>query len=276
MPTEPGQSNVTETSASTRTSTRREARARILRTVVRIPIDYWVSICVFFAPAIATAIARAALGAHPSPAAIAELGYGWPALEGGRIWTPFTGAIVDRGLEISFIPGYTFFAVVLLEHKAKHWRTILFLIGGQVVGVLLGLLLTWPLKSGTSPFAVEQTTVVDFGISVGGFCCLGAWTAYIGAAWRRPIRTLVSCYLAAQLLLSGLIFDVSHPMGWIVGLVGGQALMRPAAIDRTPLRIPVDVALLIVAVALGTTVGVVAAWTGGGVGGIFGWGPGRG
>lgn len=248
---------------------------RILHTILRVPIDYWVSICVFFAPAIANAVARAALGDDPSPAAIVDLGYGWPALEAGRFWTPFTGAIVDPGLAISFVPGYTFFAVVLLEHAAKHWRTILFLVGGQVAGVLLGLLLTWPLMSSSSPFAVEQTTVIDFGISVGGFACLGAWTAYLGAPWRRPIRVAVSCYLACQLLVAGLIFDVSHPMGWILGLVGGQALMRPAALDRSPVRVPTDVMWLVVAAVVGTVVGVVAGWNGGGVGGLFGWGPGR-
>jgi hypothetical protein len=248
---------------------------RVRRAIVRIPIDYWVSICVFVAPAIANAIARAVLGDHPSPAEITELGYGWPALEAGRLWTPLTGAIIDRGLEVSFIPGYTFFAVVLLEHVAKHGRTVLFLVGGQVGGVLLGLLLTWPLKGGTTPFAIEQTTTIDFGISVGGFACLGAWTAYLGAPWRRPIRAAVSCYLLCQLLVAGLIFDVSHPMGWILGLVGGQALMRPQQLDRSPLRVPVDAVWLAVAVVVGTAVGIVAGWNGGGVGGLLGWGPGR-
>src|SRR4051794_30904218 len=132
---------MTETSATATPPPEGSRRQRTLRTIVRIPIDYWVSICVFFAPAVANLIARSALGDQPSPADILQLGYGWPAVEAVRIWTPFTGAIVDRGLEISFIPGYTFFAVVLLEHKAKHWRTVLFLVGGQVVGVLLGLLL---------------------------------------------------------------------------------------------------------------------------------------
>lgn len=249
--------------------------ARIGRTIVRIPIDYWVSICVFVAPAIANAIARSVLGDDPGAAAIRELGYGWPALEAGRWFTPFTGAIIDQGLAISFIPGYTFFAVVLLEHKASHARTILFLVGGQVAGVLLGLLLTWPLKGSGSAFAVEQTTVIDFGISVGGFACLGAWTAYIGAAWRRPIRVGVSLYLLCQLLVSGLIFDVSHPIGWILGVVGGQLLMRPQTLDRTPPRVPADLVWMGAAVVLGLTVGLVAGWNGGGVGGLFGWGPAR-
>jgi len=256
-------------------SSDRTRSQRITNTIVRIPIDYWVSICVFFAPAIANTIARAVLGDSPSAAEIVELGYGWPALDAGRWFTPLTGAIIDRGLEVSFIPGYTFFAVVLLEHKARHWRTILFLVGGQVAGVLLGLLLTWPLKGSTGPFAVEQTTVIDFGISVGGFACLGAWTAYIGAPWRRPIRVAVSLYLLCQLLVSGLIFDVSHPMGWLLGVVGGQLLMRPQTIDRSPLRVPADVIWLVVAVVLGITVGLVAGWNGGGVGGLFGWGPAR-
>jgi hypothetical protein len=85
----------------------------------------------------------------------------------------------------------------------------------------------------------------------------------------------VSLYLLCQLLISGLIFDVSHPLGWILGVVGGQLLLRPKTLDRTPMRVPADVIWVVVAVVLGLTVGIIGGWTGGGVGGIFGWGPAR-
>jgi hypothetical protein len=84
----------------------------------------------------------------------------------------------------------------------------------------------------------------------------------------------VSCYLAAQLLLSGLIFDVTHPVGWTIGVVAGRWLMRPAVVDRGPVRMPVDALWIGLGVVAGSAVGVVAGWTGGGVGGIVGWGPG--
>ena len=247
--------------------------ARVGRTIARIPVDYWVSICVYLAPIVATLIARRWLGDDPTPEEVRRLGYGWPTLEAGRWWTLVTGATVSGSLDISFIPGYTLFAVVLLEHKAKHWRTAVMVVGGQIGGVLLGLLVTAPLRSGTSAFAVEMTKTIDFGISVGGFACLGAWTCYLSTRWRRPLRWGVSCYLAFQLLLSGLIFDVSHPMGWALGVFGGAMLMRPQSLDRTPMRLPADALWIALAVVVGSAVGIVAGWNGGGVGGIFGWGP---
>ena len=50
--------------------------------------------------------------------------------------------------------------------------------------------------------------------------------------------------------------------------------MRPAAVDRTPVRAPSDVVRLGSAAALGVAAGAAAGWFGGGVGGLFGWGPG--
>ena len=249
-------------------------RARdIGRTLVHLPIRYCVTLGVLLVPPLATMLARWALDHNPSPAEVAELGYGWPALEAGRWWTLVTGAVVSPSLAISFIPSYTFLAVALLEHKARHWRTLVALVGGQIGGVLLGLLVTIPWRGSSSAFAVEVTQTVDFGISVGGFACLGAWSCYLKAPLRRPLRWGVACYLIAQLLLSGLIFDVSHPMGWILGVVGGTWLMRPQRLDRPAPRVPTDVLWIALGVVLGSAVGIVAGWNGGGVGGIFGWGP---
>jgi len=251
----------------------RGTAARVVHTIVRIPVDYRVSICVYLAPIVATLIARRWLGDDPTPEDVRRLGYGWPALEAGRWWSLVTGATVSSSLEASFIPGYTLFAVVLLEHVAKHWRTAVMVVGGQIGGVLLGLLVTAPLRGRTSAFAIEMTETIDFGISVGGFACLGAWTCYLSTRWRRPLRWAVTCYLAFQLLLSGLIFDVSHPMGWAIGVFGGALLMRPRSLDRTPMRLPADALWIALAIAVGSVVGIVAGWNGGGVGGIFGWGP---
>lgn len=249
--------------------------ARLGHEIVGLPSRYRVSIGVILVPAAATLIARWALGDDSSAADIARLGYGLSALEDGRVWTLVTGAFVAKSLTISFVPTFSFVGVALLEHKARHWRAAIAFVAGQLLGVLLALLITMPLQGSSSAFAVEMTETVDFGFSVGGFAALGAWTAYLGASWRRPLRWGVSCYLLAQLLFSGLIYDVSHPIGWSLGVVGGTWLMRPAQLERRPLRGPADVAWIALGVVIGCAVGVITAWNAGGIGGIFGWGPSR-
>jgi hypothetical protein len=228
---------------------------------------------VLIVPAAATALARWRLGADAPSSEVDVLGYGWPALEAARWWTPITGAVVSSSLVIPLLPSYTFVAVALQEHRARHWRTAVTLVGGQVGGMLLGLLLMAPLRGVDSDFARAQTTTIDFGISVGGFACLGAWTAYLSASWRRPLRVGISAYLLCQLLFSGLIFDVSHPLGWTIGIVAGHWLVRPHEVDRTPISGGPDRAWIALGLAVGTAVGLLAAWNAGGVGGLLGWGP---
>jgi phosphatidylglycerol lysyltransferase len=246
-------------------------RSAAVRWVVRLPVRYCVTLGVIVVPIIATLIARHALGPDPTPQDVAELGYGLPALQEGRWWTLFTGMVLVDGLAIP-LPSFTVVAVALYEHVARHWRTIVALVGGQLLGVLLTLAAVVPLQDSTSPFAREVTTVLDFGISVGGFACMGAWTAYLRAPLRRPIRWAVSCYQLGPLLLSGLIFDLSHPAGWFLGLLAGPLLMRPRPLHDRPLRRR-DVGWIVLGIAIGTTIGVIAGWNGGGPGGIFGWGP---
>ncbi|MET0911655.1 MAG: hypothetical protein ABWZ99_19475, partial [Ilumatobacteraceae bacterium] len=113
------------------------------------------------------------------------------------------------------------------------------------------------------------------GISVGGFACLGAWTAHLSAPWRRRLRWGLSCYFPGPLLLSGLIYDLSHPVGWVVGLLLGNAFV--AGTDHPYDERPMDrreVPWLVVVAVLGAAAGIYVGWTGGGIGGIFGWGPG--
>lgn len=249
--------------------------SRLGRAILGLPRRYPVAIAVVLVPALATAVARWTLGGDPTAAQIDRVGYGWPNLEEGRVWTLVTGAVVAPSLAISFVPSFSFFGVLLLEHQAGHRRAAVAFVAGQVLGVLLALALTWPLMGHAGAFAREMTETVDFGYSVGGFAALGLWTCYVRAPLRRPVRVAVSCYLLCQLLLSGLIYDVSHPLGWMLGLTaGGRWLLPPDRLDRTPLRLPTDAWWVALAVVIGTVGGVVAAWSAGGIGGIFGWGPG--
>ncbi|MGH9271333.1 MAG: hypothetical protein ACRDZ2_08660 [Ilumatobacteraceae bacterium] len=242
-----------------------------MRGVLRWPARYVVSIGVIVVPILATFVARWALGDDRTAADMAELGYGLPALQEGRWWTLFTGMVLVGDLAIP-LPSFTVIAVVLYEHVAGHLRALVALVGGQVLGVLLVLVAIIPLQDNTSAFAQKVTNVTDFGISVGGFACLGAWSAYLRSPLRRGVRLAISSYHLGPLLLSGLIFDLSHPAGWVLGLLAGPYLMRPRQPDQRLVRRNAW-PWIVLAVAVGGAIGVYAGWTGGGVGGIFGWGP---
>lgn len=232
---------------------------------------YRVALGVIVVPILATLVARWALGADRTAADVGDLGYGLPALQEGRWWSLLTGMVLVDDLAIP-LPSFTVLAVALHEHVAGHWRALVALLGGQVLGVLLVLVAIIPLQDSTSAFAQEVTTSTDFGISVGGFACMGAWTAYLRSPLRRAVRVGVSCYQPGPLLLSGLIFDLSHPAGWLLGLLARPFLMRPRRPDIRPVP-PSAWPWMVFAVLLGATIGAVAGWWGGGVGGIFGWGP---
>ena len=248
--------------------------ADVGRTILHLPERFRVSLAVWLAPAVATLVARWVLGDDPTAAAVQRLGYGWPALEDGRLWTLVTGAVVVPSLAISLAPSFSLVGVVLLEARADHWRTAVAFVGGQLVGVVVALAITWPLHGSDGAFAHETTDTVDFGFSVGGFAALGLWTAYLSATWRRPLRLAITLYLLGQLLFAGHIYDVSHPIGWLLGITAGTRwLLPPDEPDRLPVQVPRDVAWLAVAGVIGTAAGVVAGWNAGGIGGIFGWGP---
>jgi hypothetical protein len=170
------------------------------------------------------------------------------------------------------LPSFTAIAVAVYEHVGGHWRALVALVGGQLLGVLLVLVAIIPLQDHASVFAQEVTNATDFGISVGGFACLGAWTAYLRSTLRRALRIGESCYQLGPLLLSGLIFDLTHPAGWFLGLLAGPFLMRPRHPDRSP--VPRSAwPWMVLAVVVGSAIGLVVGWNGGGPGGIFGWGP---
>ena len=229
------------------------------------------SIGVIVVPILATFVARWALGDDRTAADMAELGYGLPALQEGRWWTLFTGTVLVGDLGIP-LPSFTVIAVILYEHVAGHLRALVALVGGQVFGVLIVLLAILPLQNSASAFAREVTNVTDFGISVGGFACLGAWSAYLRSPLRRGVRISISAYHFGPLLLSGLIFDLSHPAGWALGLLAGPYLMRPRQPDQRPVRATAW-PWIIVATLVGAALGIYVGLSSSGVGGIFGWGP---
>ncbi|WP_040491538.1 hypothetical protein [Ilumatobacter nonamiensis] len=243
------------------------------RWVVALPMRFRATLLVWFITVAATYVARRALGDDPTEAERLRLGYGLPAMEDGRWWTLVTGAILLPSLAVP-VPSFTFIGMIIYERVAGHWRPLVAVYGGQILGMLIVILAIIPLRNNPSAFAQDVTNVTDFGISVGAFTCLGAWTAYLRPTTRRVIRWAISCYHVGPLLFSGVIYDLSHPTGWFIGLAIGPWLMRPDHSERGPYTTR-DRVFSAVAAAIGVTIGIAVGWSTGGGTGIFGWGPTR-
>ncbi|MET0324163.1 MAG: hypothetical protein ABW219_02990 [Ilumatobacteraceae bacterium] len=222
----------------------------------------------------ATLWARAALGADAADEAVARFGYGLPAFEAGRPWTVFTGFPLESSLSMVPQP-ITVVALVACEWLALHWRTLVVFVGGHVVAVLVVAGVLWLVRDPADDWLWAMAHTLDVGSSNGAFACLGAWTAFLRAPTRRRLRLGISCYLLMALLISGHVYDLSHPVGWITGLAVGQALTRGSRrpYDSSP-RQARELPWLALVAAVGLAYGVYDAWNPGGTGGPFGWGPG--
>jgi len=245
---------------------------RIGRWLRGLPATYPVTIALLVAMLLATLWARAALGADASDAEVGRYGYGLPAFEAGRPWTVFTGIPLKFGLGLAPEP-ITVVALVLCETLAGHLRTLITFLVGHVVAVALVAAFLWLVADSGNTWLAQMATVIDVGSSNGAFACLGAWTAFLRAPTRRRIRLGISCYLPWLLLLSGHIFDLTHPVGWMTGLaIGSWLARRSGRRDATPMSRRELGWLVVVAIA-GTAYGIWDGWHGGGPGGPFGWGP---
>ena len=218
-----------------------------------------------------TLVLRRHYGGSGGPAAVAELGFGLPALEQGRWWTLVTGVPFSSGLGL--LPQWqTIAGLALCERAFGHVRTVIVFLVGHVVAVVVVSTLLWTVADVNDPWLRTLAGTLDNGSSIGGFAVLGAWTASRTPTWRRVWRLGLGCYLACMLLLSGHVYDATHLVGFATGIVLGP-LIAGAAPRGRPMT--ARWAVTAAAIAVGVAAGIWLGWSGGGNGGPFGWGPGH-
>ena len=220
-----------------------------------------------------TSSLRHVYGLDGGDEAVDELGFGAPALEGGRVWTLFTGIPFSSGLGL--VPQWTtVVSLALFEHVARHWRTAFVFVTRHVVAVGVVSALLYAVRDVEQPWLHTLARTVDNGSSIGGFAVLGAWTVSRTSRWRWWWRVGLSCYFPWLTLLSGHVYDVTHPVGWAVGIWLGERLL-PGLHDSTSLTARQRGLGTSIAAVVGVLAGIRLGWTGGGNGGPFGWGPGH-
>jgi len=202
------------------------------------------------AAAMGTLFSRAA--AHSD--LVQSLTFGPDALT-ERPWAFAAGGLVVRGPVFVLIMATL--AVLTLGYYEKRvgaLRTAIVFGGTQLIGTIGAAAFVAAVAGTGWPWAAGLVHATDLGPSVGLLGVLAAMTAVLAPDTRRFVRWGVGMLLVILLVQSGLLWDVSHLMGWIVGLAAGPALAG-RAMDRSHRpelsvrRIRTGIALLMVTVA---------------------------
>lgn len=153
---------------------------------------------------------------------LANYGYGIPSLAEGRIWTVFTGALVApepymyATILASFIIGAGY-----LEYKVGIKKMLAVLVATHVISLAVSYLIILLFKQFDVAWAVAFSNTLDIGMSNAGLGVLGAATAGFSLLWKKRVRFLVLIYLIAMLLYSGIIWDLTHLVAFVVGVLIG-------------------------------------------------------
>lgn len=160
-------------------------------------------------------------------ALLESVAYGLPALQAGKVWTPITGAFFGL-IPIQYIPvaGGAALLIGWSEWRLGTRKVAIAAISAHLVGVLGASLVLAILTASTSwDWAVRLGGVLDVGFSAGAFGAVAAASVTLSPPWRGRLRILLLLYAVISLLYIGLLWDVEHLFGILVGLIIGPFLV---------------------------------------------------
>lgn len=160
--------------------------------------------------------------------------YGLPAFRDGRWWTVVTGSLFAL-TPLQYLPVAGGFAVLVgwAEWRFGTRRTAIAAVTTQAVGVLGAALLLAILEPTGWQWAVRIADDLDVGFSAGAIGAVAAATAVVSPPWRGRIRYILVLYIVLALLYLGVLWDVEHLIGGLLGLAMGPFLAgRPPEFRR--------------------------------------------
>ena len=200
-------------------------------------------------------------------------GYGLPSFSEGRWWTIATGAAIS--------PKPWMYVIILLvvilgcgfiEYHYGTMRMLGVVIITHVGSILLTALILVIFRNYNVVWAVELAKVRDLGLSNAGFGAVGAASTGLAMLWRRRVRLFVLLYCVTLILYSGLIWDLTHFIAFIIGIaIGPWVVGKKYSRSEFPL-LNLEPRSLIVAVASLNVYGLVVSRLFPGDGGIINFG----
>ncbi|MCT9820849.1 DUF2156 domain-containing protein [Microbacterium sp. W1N] len=147
-------------------------------------------------------------------------GYGLPALEEGRWWTPVTGTfLVDAPwVYVPMLLGLV--GMLVLEYRCGARVALGYFWVGQLFAVLGAALLIWLASFVTDwDWAQDMATILDVGASGGAFACLAALAGRLPSPWRLRAWLVLLGVVIVGFLFIGSLADVEHLLAVLLVLV---------------------------------------------------------
>ena len=164
-----------------------------------------------------------------------RLGYGLPALEAGRWWTPVTGSLLAM-TPAQYVPVAGGAALMFgwSEWRLGTRRAATAGVGLQLVGVLGAAALLAVLAPTGWDWAVRTAQVLDAGFSAGALGAVAAASATLTPPWRGRLRLVLTLYVLVAFLYVGLLWDLEHLLAVVAGLALGPVLLGRRPSLRAP------------------------------------------
>jgi lysylphosphatidylglycerol synthetase-like protein (DUF2156 family) len=155
-----------------------------------------------------------------------QVAYGLPAFQDGRWYTVVTGALFAIA-PWQYVPvaGGFLLLVGWSEWHLGTRRTAIVTVVGQAGAVLLAAAVLVPLSASGWDWAVRIADDLDVGFSAGALAAVSAATVVVRPPWRARIRLVVVLYAAISFLYIGVLWDLEHVFGVLIGLAAGPLLV---------------------------------------------------
>ncbi len=183
-----------------------------------------------------------------------QVGYGLPALRGGRWWTVLTGSLFAlTPLQYLAVTGGFAVLVGWSEWRLGTRGTAIATVAGQAGGVLGSALLLALFSTTSWGWANRVADDLDVGFSAGALAAVAAATVVVSPPWRARLRFALVLYAVLAWLYIGLLWDLEHLLGVGFGLalgpflVGRRPALRMPRMSRHEWRVVASVLFLVAA-----------------------------
>ncbi len=232
------------------TPTERKGPPRLLGLIKRVPFTTF-----YVVTTMVLAIALGTLWSSvENKSWYADVAYGLPAFEDGRWLTLIWGNFFALNpVYYIFVAG--FFAVLtgFSEWRLGTFRTVVIVVGYQIVAVLLVALVFLLFRDSGWDWAAQRATETDVGFSAGMLAVLSVATATVKPPWRLRMRLGIWAYVLFSVVFIGQMADAEHfiavalSMPFSTRLAGPQGLRARALPTRHELRLLAFVGVLLIA-----------------------------
>jgi phosphatidylglycerol lysyltransferase len=207
------------------------------------------------------AVGSGSVSRGPAPEFAVAVGAGLGSVRAGHWWFPLSSMFWCSGLA-SYVASTVLILLVVpgVERRLGSLRAVALLCAIQILGVAVGLGLTWLIAMGGGRWGGQVVQAVALGPAGAVLGLALAASATLPTVWRRRLRVVLLVALAMFALYSGLLADLVRLSTGLVGLGLGAWAWRGTRVRKgySKPEVRMLLALIVAASALGPLIAAIA------------------